>query len=54
MSIAGLIKDLTGSYTRCIIFLNFITLIAVIMYSAEMCYTHYRRKREKELDQNES
>lgn len=42
----GLVRDITGSYTQCIIFINFITLITVFMYTIEMCYTLIMRRRE--------
>lgn len=42
--ILGLIKDITGSYVGCIIFLNICTLVTITMYSVELIYTEYRRK----------
>lgn len=42
----GLVRDITGSYTQCIIFINFITLITVFMYTVEMFYSTIKRRRE--------
>lgn len=40
----GLIKDISGSYVGCIVFLNICTIITITMYGIEMAYTWYREK----------
>lgn len=38
----GVIRDLTGSYRRCIIVLNIVTLTTVLMWTTEMLYKRYK------------
>lgn len=42
--ILGLIKDISGSYVGCILFLNICTLITITMYSIELTYTSCKKK----------
>lgn len=44
---AGYIRDLTGDYVLCIVFMNAITCLSLAMWSAEMLYTAYGRRRAR-------
>lgn len=47
-SFLGLIKDFSGSYIGCIIFLNICTVTTIFMYSIEMIYFWCKEKHSTE------
>lgn len=49
--ILGVIRDVTGSYSKCIIFINIITLLALIMWTIEIVYKQFNKvKTIKKVD----
>lgn len=49
--ISGVIRDVTGSYSNCIIVMNLITFSCILMWSVEMLYFKFKkRKTEQKLD----
>lgn len=43
-SIIGVIRDITGTYASCIVFINVVTVLTIIMWSVEMIYVHFKSK----------
>lgn len=44
-SIIGVMRDISGTYASCIVFINVVTVLTLIMWSAEMIYTHMKSKK---------
>lgn len=40
----GYIRDLTGSYQKCIIIINLVTMTTILMWTVEMVYLKYKKK----------
>lgn len=47
LNIAGIIKDVTGKYSKCVYALNTVTLVTVIMWTTEIIYKAIRKKKNK-------
>lgn len=45
--VVGLMRDVTGSYASCIVFMNGVTVLTLIMWSTEMIYIHFKRNKDK-------
>lgn len=50
-SILGVMRDISGSYASCIVFINVVTAITLIMWSVEMLYTHIKTIKSKNAKQ---
>lgn len=46
MSHAGVIRDLTGSYVFCIIFINIVTAITLVMWTIEFLIKRMKSRRK--------
>lgn len=51
-SILGVMRDISGSYAPCIVFINVVTAITLIMWCVEMLYTHIKIKKSGKSNQN--
>uniref|UniRef100_A0A7G3APR5 Putative monocarboxylate transporter n=1 Tax=Lutzomyia longipalpis TaxID=7200 RepID=A0A7G3APR5_LUTLO len=49
----GIIRDLSGSYAMCIIFINLVTATTLVMWTVEMIYLKYRSGRKYPQQQEE-
>lgn len=43
----GWIRDVTGSYLKCIVIINLVTLLALLMWTGEMIYFKYKSSNKK-------
>ncbi|XP_017773406.1 PREDICTED: monocarboxylate transporter 7-like [Nicrophorus vespilloides] len=46
--VLGLIRDITGSYKRCIYVINIVTCMTLIMWTTELLYMRYKPKKNVE------
>lgn len=44
-SIIGVMRDISGTYASCIVFINVVTVLTLIMWSVEMIYIQIRSKK---------
>lgn len=50
----GLVRDITGSYTPCIVIMNAVTMLTVTLWTCEMCIVRWRKMKKKERTGQES
>lgn len=44
-SVIGVMRDITGTYASCIIFINVVTVLTLTLWSVEMIYIYFKRQR---------
>ncbi|KAJ6640366.1 hypothetical protein Bhyg_13116 [Pseudolycoriella hygida] len=49
-SIIGVMRDMSGTYTSCIIFINVVTLLTLLMWTVEMIHYHIKLTNLETLD----
>lgn len=47
----GVIKDVTGKYSKCIYALNIVTMVTIIMWTTEIIYKAVRKKKKKNVSE---
>lgn len=43
-SIIGVMRDISGTYASCIVFINIVTILTIVMWSVEMIYYYVKSK----------
>lgn len=48
-SIIGVMRDVSGTYASCIVFINAVTVLTLVMWLVEMIYVHISSKKSNIL-----